>query len=189
MNMNLMNFGQNGMMTLPSSSGMPGMSGPFMAGSANNPFNNANSMSLVGADGHNIPGAIRRGGGGGGRYNNQRSGPYDRNNRGRNMQGGPGGLPMRNPSMNSMNMGAMGGMGMMNMGYLAQGGGGGGGKWGDGAGGMAMGPREATAGRSIKSYEDLDAQPGVNGGAGGRGAAAAAGGDRNEFELSDVLID
>ena len=135
-------------------------------------------MPFVGADGQTHTGAIRRGGG---RYNNnQRSGPYDRNNRGpggrhnNNMHGGPGGLPMRNPSMNSM-----GGMGGMNMGYLAQGGGGGGGKWGDGAGGMAMGPREATAGRSIKSYEDLDAQPGVNGGRGA--AAAAAGGEELDY--------
>ncbi|KAI9775181.1 MAG: hypothetical protein M1839_001368 [Geoglossum umbratile] len=39
-----------------------------------------------------------------------------------------------------------------------------GGKWGDGAGGAAVGPREAVQGRSLKSYEDLDAVGG--GGAG-----------------------
>lgn len=33
-----------------------------------------------------------------------------------------------------------------------------GGRWGDGAsGGAAVGPREAVQGRSLKSYEDLDA--------------------------------
>lgn len=35
------------------------------------------------------------------------------------------------------------------------------GRWGDGAaGGAAVGPREAVAGRSLKSYEDLDAVAG-----------------------------
>lgn len=39
-----------------------------------------------------------------------------------------------------------------------------GGRWGDGAaGGATVGPREAVQGRSLKSYEDLDA---VAGGAG-----------------------
>ena len=89
---------------------------------------------------HN-PSAARRTGG---RFNN-RPGPYDRGNR--NMRGGQG-IGMRGPAMMP--------------GYLALGGGGGGGKWGDGAGGgmNAMGPREAVQGRQIKSYEDLDAQPG-----------------------------
>ncbi|KKY14099.1 putative arsenite resistance protein ars2 [Phaeomoniella chlamydospora] len=114
-------------------------------------------------DGHQMhnPGAVRRGGG---RFNN-RSGPYDRRGGPRhggnnpfNTAGGPGMGGMRMPAGNGM-------------GYLAQGGGGGGGKWGDGAGGgMTMGPREAVQGRSIKSYEDLDAQPSI----GGAGAAAAA---------------
>ena len=44
-------------------------------------------------------------------------------------------------------------------------GGGGAGRWGDGAaGGAAIGPREATLGRSIKSYEDLDNPSGGGGG-------------------------
>ena len=38
------------------------------------------------------------------------------------------------------------------------------GKWGDGAGGAAVGPREAVQGRSLKSYEDLDAVGGAGGG-------------------------
>lgn len=42
---------------------------------------------------------------------------------------------------------------------------GGAGKWGDGAaGGAAVGPREATQGRSLKSYEDLDHVAGGGGG-------------------------
>jgi len=53
--------------------------------------------------------------------------------------------------------------------FLAQGGGGAGGKWGDGAAG-GTGPREAVQGRSIKSYEDLDAQPATGGGQSGTGS-------------------
>lgn len=84
-------------------------------------------------------GPIRRGGGP--RFNNTRPGPYDRRPRDPRFGGdsdrlSPPGLrggPMR------------GGMG-------------GGGRWGDGAaGGNAVGPREAVQGRSLKSYEDLDA--------------------------------
>ena len=88
-----------------------------------------------GDDGHHI-GPMRRGGG---RFNsNQRSGPYDR--RPQNPRFGPNGrlTPPRQgmpPRMGS----------------------GGGGKWGDGAGAQTVGPREAVQGRSLKSYEDLDA--------------------------------
>ncbi|KAK4141586.1 uncharacterized protein C8A04DRAFT_38980 [Dichotomopilus funicola] len=81
------------------------------------------------------------GGGGGGRYQN-RSGPYDR--RGNNPRyGGDGGA------------GAMGG---------GRGRAGPANRWGDGAGGAAVGPREAVQGRTLKSYEDLDQ---VSGGGGG----------------------
>lgn len=38
------------------------------------------------------------------------------------------------------------------------------GRWGDGAGPATAGPREAVAGRSLKSYEDLDAVAGAGGG-------------------------
>ncbi len=142
--MNMVNFGQNAMM------GMPGMQTPFNAGFSADGMNG----------GSHTGGPIRRGGG---RYGN-RTGPYDRNSRnnqrGYNNMGGllRGSLP---PGLNPA--------------FIAQGGGGGGGKWGDGAGGgmNAMGPREAVQGRSIKSYEDLDAAP--NGAAGsGSGAQAAA---------------
>lgn len=74
-----------------------------------------------------------------------------------------------------------GGMGAgMGMGFLAQGGGGGGGKWGDGAAG-GTGPREAVQGRSIKSYEDLDAQPPSGGAAGGGGGGSGAGGAELDY--------
>ena len=152
--MNLMNF-NNGIMN------MNGVPAAFMPGMPN-PFSTTDITGM-----HN-PGAVRRGGGAG-RYTN-RSGPYDRNNRGTRNGGFTGGRP--GPPMVSVGMG---------MGYVAQGGGGGGGKWGDGAGGgmNAMGPREAVQGRSIKSYEDLDAQPGGGGGGGG----ATAGGDAGGAEL------
>ncbi|KAH6690445.1 arsenite resistance protein Ars2 [Plectosphaerella plurivora] len=72
------------------------------------------------------PGPIRRGGMAS--RGNYRSGPYDRRPNAR-WEGGAGGGRSR----------------------------GGAGKWGDGAaGGAAVGPREATQGRSLKSYEDLD---------------------------------
>ncbi|CAI0651226.1 unnamed protein product [Colletotrichum noveboracense] len=87
-----------------------------------------------GGDERSGPGPIRRGGMGGGR-GNYRSGPYDRR---------------PNPRWD----GGMGGRGR-----------GGAGKWGDGAaGGAAVGPREATQGRSLKSYEDLDHVAGGGGG-------------------------
>ncbi|KIV92183.1 hypothetical protein, variant [Exophiala mesophila] len=146
MGMGMMNFGQNSML------GMPGVTAPFVQGAGN--FGDGLNGGSHGG------GPIRRAGG---RYSN-RSGPYDRqqrgNARGYNNMGGiiRGGFV---PGMNAA--------------LIAQGGGGGGGKWGDGAGGgmNAMGPREAVQGRSIKSYEDLDAQP-SNGGGGAAGAQAAA---------------
>lgn len=145
--MNVMSFGPNTMV------GMPNVTAPFLPGTAG--FGDGlNGGSHTG-------GPIRRGGG---RFGN-RSGPYDRNQRG-NQRGynNVGGMIRGNyaPGMSAA--------------LIAQGGGGGGGKWGDGAGGgmNAMGPREAVQGRSIRSYEDLDAQP-SNGTGGGAQAAAAAG--------------
>jgi hypothetical protein len=136
---------QNPMMAMP---GM-NMQQPFMAGMPTPGF-------MPDMNGMHNPGAARRGGG---RFNN-RPGPYDRG--ARNMRGGSAMGGMRGPALMP--------------GYLALGGGGGGGKWGDGAGGgmNAMGPREAVQGRQIKSYEDLDAQPG-GGGGGGRPNGGAGG--------------
>ena len=85
-----------------------------------------------GEEGHHT-GPMRRGGG---RFNNQRSGPYDR--RPQNPRFVNGRLtPPRNGVAARI--------------------GSGGGKWGDGAGAQTVGPREAVQGRSLKSYEDLDA--------------------------------
>jgi hypothetical protein len=143
--MNMMNFNANAMMNMAN---MTGQLAQFGSGDANG----------------QSAGPVRRGGG---RYGN-RSGPYDRNPR-------SGARGFNNVS-GLMRGGAVHGMGM-NPGYIAQGGGGGGGKWGDGMGSgvNAIGPREAFQGRSIKSYEDLDAAPAgqTNGGRpmGGDGGA------------------
>ena len=171
-NLNNMNFNLN-MMSGANPMGIQGFQPPFMAGNANQASFMSNAMQAGmngGMSGHN-PGAIRRGGN---RFNN-RSGPYDR--RGNN----PRNFSNRTPSaggFGSMDMG-MGGRGgpMMGMGYLAQGGGGGAGKWGDGVGGGMSVPREAVQGRSIKSYEDLDAQPTAATARTGNGAAGSGGGE------------
>ena len=149
MGMNMMNFGQNAMMNMGNVPLVPGV--------------NFNAEGMNG-NGH-TGGPIRRGGN---RYGN-RPGPYDRNQRG--SQRGYN-------NVGGMVRGIVPGM---TPGFIAQGGGGGGGKWGDGAGGgtNAMGPREATQGRSIKSYEDLDAAP--SGGAGAATAAAAGGGAELDY--------
>lgn len=92
-------------------------------------------------------GPIRRGGGA--RFTNTRPGPYDRRPRDPRFGGESGRLSP--PSMRS--------------GGPMRGAAGGGGRWGDGAAGSsAVGPREAVQGRSLKSYEDLDAVAGAGGG-------------------------
>lgn len=95
-------------------------------------------------DGMHQPGPMRRGGG---RFQASRAGPYDR----------------RQPryANNGRVSPSHGNAGGMMVGARM---GGGGGKWGDGAGAQTVGPREAVQGRSLKSYEDLDA---VGGGGGG----------------------
>lgn len=97
------------------------------------------------------PGAMDGRGGGpirrGGRQfqNTSRTGPYDR--RPREQRWGVDSGRLTPPGA-----GSRGGMP-------------GGGKWGDGAaGGAAVGPREAVQGRSLKSYEDLDAVAGSGSG-------------------------
>jgi hypothetical protein len=99
-------------------------------------------------DDMHAPGPVRRGGG---RFNNPsgRPGPYDRN-QGQRRYGNIGRLtPPRN--------GTDGSRGARNNT-------GGAGKWGDGSGAQTVGPREAVQGRSLKSYEDLDAVAGTGGG-------------------------
>lgn len=139
------------------------MSGNFTSGLGFAPGLSSNENAMNGHTG----GPIRRGGG---RFNN-RSGPYDRNNR----NGG-----FHNRGMANMT-GAVGGR--MDMRYIAQGGGGAGGKWGDGAG-QAMnviGPKEAVQGRQLRSYEDLDAMP--SGGT-SNGTARNAGGGAGAEDAS-----
>ncbi|KAI9722715.1 MAG: hypothetical protein M1812_001646 [Candelaria pacifica] len=104
---------------------------------------------FVGHDDRHAPGPMRRGGG---RFNtNNRSGPYDRRPRdARDMRWNGGNTGRLSPPRGT---GAR--MGGPNTG---------GGKWGDG-GAAAVGPREAVQGRSLKSYEDLDAVGGNEGGA------------------------
>jgi uncharacterized C2H2 Zn-finger protein len=116
------------------SMGMNGM--PPMPGFGGAPFFGGHQVQMPngwmpGGDGG---GPMRRGGG---RFQNQRSGPYDRRPGGRswnNQESGrlspPGGRPGARP----------------------------------GSTGGAPGPREAVAGRSLKSYEDLDAVAGNGGG-------------------------
>lgn len=171
---NMISFGQNGMGGMGFHAGAPS----FMAGMGG-PVQMANGVMQPGMDmsGMHNPGVVRKGPN---RFN-QRSGPYDRRGGGRSgyMGGGGGGSGGGGGGggggFGASPMGGPGGMMRMpsgaGMGFVAQGGGGGGGKWGDGAGGSM--PREAVQGRSIKSYEDLDAQPsqsagtGVTGGSGG----------------------
>lgn len=125
------------------------------------------------ASGLHNPGVIRRGGG---RYSN-RSGPYDR----RAGRFGPGGS-MGNGRVSPGRMFGAGGRMSANAAaaaaYIPPGhpaalaaaaagmGPGAGGRWGDNAGGgvQAMGPKEAVQGRSLKSYEDLDAVGGAGSG-------------------------
>jgi hypothetical protein len=90
-------------------------------------------------------GPIRRGGRA--YQSTARTGPYDRRPRDPRYPGESGRL---SPPPGARRGGASGGPG---------------GRWGDGAaGGAAVGPREAVQGRSLKSYEDLDAVAGSGGG-------------------------
>jgi uncharacterized C2H2 Zn-finger protein len=186
---NMMSFGQNGMNGMAAFQGGGGVGPPFMSAAGMGPPGYMGSAAMqLGIDnmsGMHNPGVMRKGGN---RFN-QRSGPYDRRG------GGGGGGGARNGYMGGGGGGGgstgFGGAGTLpgpgssvmrilpgaGMGFVAQGGGGGGGKWGDGAGGGM--PREAVQGRSIKSYEDLDAQP-SQGGA-GMGAAGGNGGAELDY--------
>lgn len=126
---------------------MPMFPPNMMGGGGANPMGTAAGWHAAGAGDERSggPGPVRRGGGmsGGGNRFQSRSGPYDR--RSNNPRyGGDGGMG-----------GGMGG---------GRGRAGPANRWGDGAGGAAVGPREAVQGRTLKSYEDLDQ---VSGGGGG----------------------
>ena len=145
MGANMMSFNQNAMMNMNMSMQNMAAATGFIPG--------VNFGNPDGANGH-TGGPVRRGGRG---YGN-RPGPYDRGQR--NMQRGfnnvQGMINNMQPPYGSI---------------IAQGGFKSGGKWGDGAGGLnAQAPIEAVKGRSIRSYEDLDAQPD-----GGRGSGALRG--------------
>lgn len=156
--------------------GMPGGNfGGFMEGVNQPGFNGLMAGDGAGMHGHghhHQPGAMRRGGG---RYSH-RSGPYDRRGGGGNRGGSHNnygrlsplrGIPGMLGSGGRMQAGGGGNIPYIPHGHPAaaalfsQGGGGGpgGGPGGfpDGGSGQAMGPREAVQGRSLKSYEDLDA--------------------------------
>lgn len=131
---NLQSFNLAGMPPIPGF-GAPGGFPPFFAGHAVQA-----PVGWAGGGDSRGSGPIRRRGGP--YQNNTRTGPYDRRPENRRWAGETGRL--------SPPSGRRGG-GM----------GGGGGRWGDGAsGGAAVGPREAVQGRSLKSYEDLDAVAG-----------------------------
>ena len=132
---NLQNFGMAGM---PQMQGQ-GFPAGFPAFFAGHPVQAP--VGWPGANDNRGAGPIRRGGG---RFqNNNRSGPYDR--RGRDQRWGNENGRLSPPPSG----GRRGGMAS------------GAGRWGDGApGGAAVGPREAVQGRSLKSYEDLDAVAG-----------------------------
>ena len=134
---NLQSFGLGNGMHPP---GIPGFANLF-----NNPLQNG--LALSSRDG-NVPGGgpMRRGGRIYG--NNTRPGPYDRNNSGGARRWGTDTGRLSPPS-NSRNPGASAGAN----------------RWGDGAAaGAAVGPKEAVQGRSLKSYEDLDAVGGSGAG-------------------------
>ncbi|KAF3481884.1 mucin-like protein 1 [Arthroderma uncinatum] len=152
-----------GMSSGPNSNGFNGMP-PVPAGGPG--VLNGSYNILSDPSGMHHPGVIRRGGG---RYSN-RSGPYDRRTGGRytgpmgagtsgrlspgrsmfgrvSMPGGGAYIPAGHPAA------IMGGAGFGPAGQ----------RW-DGTGTQAMGPKEAVQGRSLKSYEDLDAVGGAGGG-------------------------
>lgn len=138
---NLSNFGMAGIPPMPGfgSGGFP----PFFAGHAvQAPVGWASAGDDRGS------GPVRRGGG---RFNStQRAGPYDRRQPREQRWGETGRLSP--PAIGSRAGNRPSGNGS-------------GGKWGDGAsGGAAVGPREAVQGRSLKSYEDLDAVGGSGNG-------------------------
>lgn len=133
---NLQQFGMGGMPQMPGF-GAPGQFPPFLAG-------HAVQTPLGWPAGDNRGGPVRRGGR---QFPSARSGPYDRGQPRNQRWGAETGRLSPPPGSRR--------------GGLASGGG----RWGDGAaGGAAVGPREAVQGRSLKSYEDLDAVAG--GGAG-----------------------
>ncbi|KAL4806357.1 hypothetical protein BDV18DRAFT_139314 [Aspergillus unguis] len=147
----------------PGFQGMPGAGLPGMM-RLNNQSWAANGMA--GGDHADLhqPGVMRRGGN---RFNN-RSGPYDR----RGNRHGPQGMGRLSPARGMLNMGSggrlpPGGTPYIPPGHPAAALAGPGGfpdAMHSAPAQQAMGPREAVQGRSLKSYEDLDAVGGAGSG-------------------------
>ncbi|KAG9231175.1 putative zinc finger protein [Amylocarpus encephaloides] len=129
---NLQQFGIGGMPPIPSF-GAPGNFQNFIVG-------NGMQMPLGWPVGANRGGPDRRGGR---QFQGiTRTGPYDRRPRDQRWGGENGRLSPPGARRGGATVSS-------------------GGRWGDGAaGGAAVGPREAVQGRSLKSYEDLDAVAG-----------------------------
>ncbi|KAL5338872.1 hypothetical protein BJX70DRAFT_365372 [Aspergillus crustosus] len=138
-----------------------GLSVPGFGGLANQSWA---ANGLPGGDhaGLHQPGVMRRGGG---RFNN-RSGPYDRRGNRHGQQGAGRMSPGR--SLGSGRFPPTAGVPYIPAGHPAAaafaGAGGFPDAMGSGPGQQAMGPREAVQGRSLKSYEDLDAVGGAGSG-------------------------
>ncbi|KKK19013.1 hypothetical protein P175DRAFT_0533016 [Aspergillus ochraceoroseus IBT 24754] len=146
--------------------GVPGAGLPGFMGMNNQSWSGNGMVAGEHASLHH-PGVVRRGGG---RYNN-RSGPYDR----RGNRHGASGVGRLSPARNMMSMHGPGGRLPPSTGapYIPPGhpaaaafaaAGGFPDAMGSGTGQQAMGPREAVQGRSLKSYEDLDAVGGAGSG-------------------------
>ncbi|PGH14648.1 hypothetical protein AJ80_05828 [Polytolypa hystricis UAMH7299] len=165
-NLSNMGFGFGNNMPAPGFQGLPGAAAGF-PGMMNGPPGGWSMMNAAMSGDPNAlhnPGAIRRGG----RHNN-RPGPYDR--RGPRNAGPNGRLsPGRSMFAAGGRLAATPGAAFIPPGHPAAaalaGFGPPGSRWGDNAGGgaQAMGPKEAVQGRSLKSYEDLDAVDGSGSG-------------------------
>ncbi|KAL4885254.1 hypothetical protein BJY04DRAFT_205447 [Aspergillus karnatakaensis] len=144
--------------------GFQGVPVPGFMGLGNQPWG-ANGMAGDHSGLHQ-PGVMRRGGG---RFNN-RSGPYDRRGNRHNPQGAGRMSPGRMANIHGSGgrLPPTTGAPYIPAGHPAAaafaGAGGFPDAMGSGPGQQAMGPREATQGRSLKSYEDLDAVGGAGGG-------------------------
>lgn len=146
----------NGPNVPPGFQGVPGGLPGFM-GLGNQSWG-ANSMAGGDHPGLHQPGVMRRGGG---RFNS-RSGPYDR----RGNRHGPQGVGRMSPGRSMLPSGrlpAAAGAPYIPPGHPAAAAFAGAGGFPDAAQ-QAMGPREAVQGRSLKSYEDLDAVGGAGSG-------------------------
>ncbi|RAH73874.1 putative arsenite resistance protein Ars2 [Aspergillus aculeatinus CBS 121060] len=149
----------------PGFQGLPGSGLPGFMGVNNSSWS---GNGIVPGDGHGLhqPGVVRRGGG---RYNN-RTGPYDR--RGNRHGAQAGGIGRLSPIRGMSNIYGAGGRLPASSGapYIPAGHPAaaamlGGGNFPDASGAQqGMGPREAVQGRSLKSYEDLDAVGGAGSG-------------------------